>query len=327
MKRSNLLLLTALILVSMLFSRGPEAAEIYPVKSIICICATGAGDDNDVFARPLLEKASAILGKPIIVVNKPGGGMSIGYRELQSAKPDGYTFGLATSTMVSNKLQGLMPFDYHDYTIMGTYALINPIIVASTKTKRPFKTIQEVISFAKANPGELSMATSAVGAAWWISANYLQEVAKVRFNIITQTTAVMIITQVAGGHTDLGCLATGTARSQVEAGGARPLAVFSPKRLVGMYQHVPTFEEVGYDLTFESPQFILGPPNMPKPIVDKLVRTFREAANQTDYVRFLESQAAFPLYLNPEETVQRLDNRRKIYRDILEKAGILKEKG
>ena len=254
--------------------------------------------------------------------------MTIGYRVIHEAKPDGYAIGTGTGTLVSNKLQGLMPFDYHNFTLIATYAIYVPVIVASNRTLRPFKSIQEVIAFAKAYPGDVSIATSFVGGVWWIATVYFQETSGLKFNVIPQAAGgADSITVVAGGHTDLGILATGAARGQVDAGNATVLASYSPQRLPGKYQHVPTLKEIGYDITFESPQMVLGPPGMPKSIVEQLVKVFKEAANHPDYVKFVENQNAIPLYLTPERTLNRLDEQRKIYRTIMEKAGVLKEKG
>ncbi|MDP2707326.1 MAG: tripartite tricarboxylate transporter substrate-binding protein, partial [Burkholderiales bacterium] len=89
------------------FSSGlVQAAEKYPVKPILFIVPVEAGGDGDVLVRPVMEKVSKMLGQPVVIVNKPGGGSSIGYRELHNAKPDGYTLGWGSATIITNKLQG-----------------------------------------------------------------------------------------------------------------------------------------------------------------------------------------------------------------------------
>jgi tripartite-type tricarboxylate transporter receptor subunit TctC len=180
-----------------------QAAETYPVKPINFIVPNEAGSDADIPARALLQKVSAILGKPVIVVNKPGAGSSIGMREVHDAKPDGYTIGMSHATILINKPLGTLPYDHAGFTVMGTYATLVPIIVASTKTSRPFKTMQDAIAYAKANPGEVSMATSGVGQSWWVATLAFQEGTGLNFNIIPQPgTGAFSIAQVAGGHTD-----------------------------------------------------------------------------------------------------------------------------
>jgi tripartite-type tricarboxylate transporter receptor subunit TctC len=86
-----------------------NAGEKYPNKPITLIMPLEAGSDGDINLRPLMEKASELMGKPIIVVNKPGAAQTIGYREINKAKPDGYTLGIGLLTLVTTKLQGLAP--------------------------------------------------------------------------------------------------------------------------------------------------------------------------------------------------------------------------
>ena len=86
------------------------AAEPYPVKPISYLIGLEAGSDGDVLARPICQEVSTILGKPLIIVNKPGAAGVIAYREIHSAKPDGYTLGFASASIVLNKLLGAHAF-------------------------------------------------------------------------------------------------------------------------------------------------------------------------------------------------------------------------
>jgi tripartite-type tricarboxylate transporter receptor subunit TctC len=317
-----------LILMSvMIFGSGAQAADQFPVKPITYIVAAEAGSDADVLVRPLCQRVSALLGQPIVIVNKPGGAHTIAYREIHDAKPDGYTIGGGYVTITANKLQGLLPYDHEGFTVLGAFATYIPIIVGSTKTQRAFKTIEEVIKFAKANPGEVSLATSGVGQSWWIGTLAFQAGTGLKFNIIPQPGAgAFAISQVAGGHVDLGILALGAAKPQIDAGNARFLAVFGNRRAQPPYDKVPTLKEVGYDISWESPQTLLGPPKMPKDVVDKLAKVFEKVASEPEYQKIVVDRNANPLVLTPEKTVQFLNEQRKTCRTVMEKAGILKEK-
>jgi len=188
------------------FSLGvAQAAEKYPVKPIVCIVAVEAGADGDVLVRPVMQRVSKMLGQPIMIVNKPGAGSSIGYRELHAAKPDGYTIGWGSATIITNKLQGVSPLDYHDFTQLGGYATFFPIVIGSTKSKIQFNTIQEAIAHAKANPGKLNMATAGVGQSWWVAAMSFLGGTGININTIPQAGAgALVVAQVAGGHAELG---------------------------------------------------------------------------------------------------------------------------
>jgi tripartite-type tricarboxylate transporter receptor subunit TctC len=316
-----------LILVSSLFTGvAAGAAETYPSKPITYIVPLEAGSDGDVLARPICQKVSALLGKPVIIVNKPGAASTIGAREVHDAKPDGYTIGMQGATLIGGKLQGLLPYDHEAFTIIGTYGTFIPIIVASTKTQRPFKTIEEVISFAKSRPGDVSIATSGIGQSWWIATMAFQHGTGTQFNVIPQPgTAAFAIAQVAGGHTDLGITALAAAKSQIEAGNIRLIAVFGSRRAPG-YENIPSLKDVGYDINYESTQIAVGPPKMPKEVTQKLAEAFMKAANDPEYQKFVIERNAIPGHMPPEQALQFFNDQRKVVRAILERAGMLKEK-
>lgn len=315
-----------IILSVLLVCSASEAAEKYPVKPINFVVPLEAGSDGDVLSRPVVHKVSEILGKPIMIINKPGAGSSLGYRDIYDAKPDGYTIGVAHTQLITNKLQGISPFDYNDFTIMGTFYNWSPIIVASTKTKRPFKTMQEVFTHAKSHPGEISIATSGIGQGWWWATLLFLQKTGFDFNIIPQAgTGAQSIAQVAGGHTDLAILGLAAAKPQIEAGNVRFLAILGYNK-AGGYQDVPTLKELGYDVNWEGPGFWAGPPKLPKDIFGKLTKAFEAATNSPEYRKFAADRNATAMYLSPEKAVELLNRLRSVCVPIAEKAGILKTK-
>ena len=208
------------------FSYHPalQAAE-FPSKPITVIIPIEAGGDGDILTRPWMEKASALLGKPLIPVNKPGAGLTIGYREIYNAKPDGYTIGIANPTIVTARLQGFFPYDYRDFTLLGNFVSLYPVLLASKKTKEPFKNLNEAVSAAKAHPGKVSLATTAVGGIWWTAGVLLQKELGLDLNLVPQEgSATFVITQLAGGHMDLGITGASSSIPQIEAGNLQPIA-------------------------------------------------------------------------------------------------------
>ena len=304
-----------------------QAADKYPVKPITIIIPMEVGSDADVLSRPMMQKASAILGKPVVIVNKPGGGQTIGLREIYGAKPDGYTIGLGNVSIILAKMQGLLPYDYHDFTSISLLSASSAIILASTKTNRPFKTFQEVASFAQANPGEVSMLTSATGGPLWLTGVILQENSKLKFNIIPQEgSAGFIVSQLAGGHADIGVTFFPSAKAQIEAGTVRCIAVAGNERYPGKYNNIPLLKEIGYSVSVYSFTSIIGPPKMPEEIVAKLVQTFETVMKDPEIQNHCINRNFFPKFLPVEPFMDFCNKERSIYRPVLERAGILKEK-
>lgn len=303
-----------------------QAADKYPVKPILFIVGVEAGADGDVLVRPIMQRVSQMLGQPIVIVNKPGGGSSIAYRELHNARPDGYILGWGSATIITNKLQGVSPLDYHDFTQLGGYATYFPVVFASTKSKLQFNTIQEAIAHAKANPGAVAMSTAGVGQSWWVAAMAFLSGTGVNMNTIPQPgTGAMTVAHVAGGHAELGVAAMGAAKSMVEGGQLKFLATLGDVRAPAPYDKLPTVRELGYDVSWESTNFIMGPPKLPKEIVAVLVPLIEKAVKEPEYVKFVNERNARWEWTPPEKIVPAFDKRRVTVREIMNKAGLLKE--
>ena len=304
-----------------------QAADKYPRKPITMILPFEVGADADVIARPIMQKAAAIIGKPIVIVNKPGGGQTIGFREIYGAKPDGYTLGLGNISLITAKMQGLLPYDHHDFTPVCLLNVVSATVVASTKSKRPFKTFPEVVAFAKAHPGEVVMLTSARGGGLWITSVLIQENTKLQFNMIPQEgSAGFIVSQLAGGHADIGTTFFASAKAQIEAGSIRCIGVAGNDRLPGKYNDIPTLKELGYDVSVYSFSAVVGPPRIPKEIVEKLAKTFEIVAKDPEIQKHVAERCWITKFLPPDPFMEFCDKERSIYRPVLDKAGILKEK-
>jgi len=266
-----------------------------------------------------------ILGEPIVPVNKLG--PEIGTTAIATAKPDGYTLGLAYASMFTAKMQGLFPYDHHDFTTLGSYLAQYPLIYASTKTKNPFKTFQELITYAKAHPKEVKFASTARGGIFWNTAMVVQEMTGVKFNIIPQAgSAGFVVTQVAGGHADVGAGGFTAAKPQVDAGNIRLIATAGPEHFKGKYSSIPTLKDLGYNASIVTGSTLIGPPKMPKDVVEKLIKAAEIAAKDPEYQAFIESRYDIPKYMNPQEYLAFADEQVKLLRKIFEEAGLLKEK-
>jgi putative tricarboxylic transport membrane protein len=320
-------MLWALAALSPVLSTGPAgAAERYPMKPITAIVAVEAGADGDVLVRPIFERVSRMIGQPILVVNKPGGGSSIGYRELHGARPDGYTIGWGSATIITNKVQGVSPLDYHDFTQLGAYATYFPIVVSATKTKVQLNTIQDALQYAKANPGKINFSTAGVGQSWWVAAMAMISGTGIQVNTIPQPgTGAMTVAQVAGGHAELGVAALGSAKGMIDAGQIKFLATLGEARAPAPYDKYPTLKELGYNVSWESTNFIMAPPKMPKEVVSVLVPAIEKAVKDPEFVKFVNERNARWEYIAPGDVNKKFDERRETVKAIMAKAGIIKD--
>ena len=325
MKKVGFIVLSLALFGVVFLGGAGNAAEQYPVKPINMVIPLEAGSDADIITRPLCQKASEYLGKPITITNKPGAASTIGYMEVNRSKPDGYTIGQATAAMLTGKFMGISPLTYKDFTLIGTYYRMPALVFGSMKTKRPFKTIQEVVSYAKAHPGEVSLSASAVGQSLWVGAMAFISGTGIEVNVIPQAGGSgFTITQIAGGHADLAVTHLAAARPQMQAGNIRMLAVLGDERAQG-YETIPTLKEAGYNATWESTGFIIGPPGMPKDVSAKLVKAFEMAANDAGYKKFLQERFSPPFYIPPAQMAEYFDKQSTVVEEIMRKAGVLKK--
>ena len=317
---------TLLILCSLLSINNVWAQEPYPNRPITFILAVEPGSDGDVLARPLMQRVSKIIGQPIIIVNKPGAGSVIGYKEIHAAKPDGYTLGWTSATIITNKLQGVSNLDYKDFTQLGAYATFFPILIASTTSELKFNSIQEVISYGKANPGKINLATAGIGQSWWVGARTFLTGTNLDMATIPVTGAgAAVAALVAGGHAELGVSGLASARSLLQGGQVKFLAPISDGRASAPYEKFPTLQELGYNASWESTNAIVGPPNLPKNVVAVLSKAVEQAANDPDFIKFVNDRDARWEYLPPEKIIPSFDKRRTAVKEIMQKAGLLKE--
>jgi tripartite-type tricarboxylate transporter receptor subunit TctC len=314
------------ILFSLLSLSNSWAQEQYPNKPITFILAVEPGSDGDVLARPLMQRVSKIIGQPIMIMNKPGAGSVIGYKEIHAAKPDGYTLGWTSATIITNKLQGVSNLDYKDFTQLGAYATFFPILIASTTSDLKFNTIQEVMSYGKANPGKINLATAGIGQSWWVGARTFLTGTNLDMTTIPVTGAgAAVAALVAGGHAELGVSGLASARSLLQGGQVKFLAPISDGRASSPYEKYPTLQELGYNASWESTNAIVGPPNLPKNVVTVLTKAIEQAANDPEFIKFVNDRDARWEYLPPEKIIPSFDKRRTAVRDIMQKAGLLKE--
>lgn len=302
----------------------PSKAKVnYPTKPITCIFPSEAGSMVDTMSRPMLQIVEKKLGQPIMVVNKPGGGLIAGLREVVNAKPDGYTIGFGVGNLSYAKLLGVVPFNHEDFDVISVAYYGVPIITVPANSK--FNTVKDLVDYAKANPGKLRVTTSAKGGAWWVATRMFAQKTGININEISQAGGGgAIVTQVAGGHVDVGIHGVPEAKSQIEAGNLKPLAAFGEKRIPGL-EKVPTLKELGIDLAFLATNTAVMPKNMPPEIKEKLIAAFKEALADKQYQDFAAKNNAIVLGVMGDDGKKHLDGQLKEIQPILEAANLVKK--
>lgn len=256
---------------------APHAAQAqeFPSKPITLIVPWPAGGSTDVTMRAMADSASKVLGQPVVVDNKAGGSGTVGPATMAaSAKPDGYTIAQMPITVFRLPLMQTTPWDaLKDFTYI--VHLTGYTFGITTKADSPFKSLQDVIEFAKKNPGKVTYATPGAGTSLHIGMEQIAARAGVKFTQVPFKGGAETNAAVLGGHTLLQADSTGW-KGLVEAGQLRLLTIWTAERSKN-WPAVPTLKELGYPFVFDSPFGIAGPRGMDPKVVAKLHDAFKKA--------------------------------------------------
>jgi tripartite-type tricarboxylate transporter receptor subunit TctC len=270
----------ALAMAMPALSSAQDAAKDYPNKPIVMVVPYAAGGSSDTRARQLGQKLSQILGKPIVVDNKPGAAGNIGTDFIARAAPDGYTIGIGNFAPLSvNKaMMPQMPFDpAKDLTPIALLEK-GPILLLVNE-KSPYKTAADLIKDAKAKPDKLSYASAGQGGAYHLAGEQFKEITGTQMVHIPYKGGGPAVTDLLGGQVDLmfDWITAGIPHLTASPPRFRALGISSDKRSP-LLPNVPTFEELGIKGMVMSNWFgVVGPKNLPPAIVAKLNQAINQA--------------------------------------------------
>lgn len=271
--RSSAILLATLGSASLL-----HAQENYPAKPVTVVVAFSAGGNNDVRARQLGIEVSKMLGKTLIVENRPGASGNIGHAYLSRASADGYTLGigamgpLAVNSWIFPKL-GFDPLK--DFTPIVLIEKAPLVLV--TRVDKPYKSVSDVIGAAKAKPGSITIGNAGTGGAHHLSGELFKQQSGIDLMAVPYKGGGPAANALLAGEVDMMFEQTYAALPSIQAGKTRPLAVTSDKRLPSL-PDVPTMAELGFPkVTVFNWLGLIGPKDMPPAIVKKLNESFNAA--------------------------------------------------
>tara|TARA_E500000178_G_scaffold564_1_gene654 strand:- start:375 stop:1448 length:1074 start_codon:yes stop_codon:yes gene_type:complete len=271
----------ALLLAGVLFS-GVAVAD-WPDRPVTLIVPYGAGGGTDATGRIIANMLEEEYGKPFNVVNRTGGGGVVGHTAIANSKPDGYTLGLATSSLTTFEWFGSSKITYRDFTPIAMYN-VDPTTIL-VKSDSPFGSIADVLAAIKANPGKHSMATP-VGAGHHLSFSALLDASGIDPNsikVVPVKGGAMILQELAAGGVDIGPSTLPEAKSLMDAGKLRPLVVLAPERS-DSNPDVPTVNEAtGLDVVGGTWRSVVGPKGMPDAVVEKLASSMEKIYADPDF--------------------------------------------
>jgi putative tricarboxylic transport membrane protein len=316
-------LLSLLAIVLVLGSVVPAAAQ-YPERALTIVAAYPAGGMVDIVARPLAEGMKKKFPKGVAVLNRPGGGGSVGMAEVAQAKPDGYTVILApVSTLVIhpqlNDLPYKTPDDYQP--IINTIAFY-PLL--AVREDAPWKTVQEFVNAAKASPGKFRVGTPGEGTGSHLSLEQLAAAAGFKFTHVPFSGWGESSPALLGGHVDAVVAQPGEVKPLVEGKKLRTLVVFQQKRHE-VFPNAPTAKELGWDAGLGTWFVLTAPKGTPPAVVQYIHDAAKTAMEEPTFVNLMKTRAVELDYKNGEKARADLWHEYKAYSDILRRLGMIKK--
>jgi tripartite-type tricarboxylate transporter receptor subunit TctC len=294
-----LAVLLVLVVATSVFATGVQEEEgSYPEKTVRVIIPWSVGGMTDVLTRPIANWLEEYFGVPFVVENKPGGGGVVGSLEIENSPNDGYTIGTTSMSTVSAKYVAPMAPDIDNVELIAQAISIPATVTVNTDS--PFQTVEELIAFAKANPGELSNSNSGNGASAHIYALTFGARAGIEMNHIPYPGYAEAVTSLLAGNVDMTNIPLPDVAPYVDSGELRMLAIAAADRHPS-YPDVPTLREVGIDAVMGNYSGFVAPKGTPQEYLDILEDAIGQAIADPEISDFLINAGFQPVFAGQEE--------------------------
>jgi tripartite-type tricarboxylate transporter receptor subunit TctC len=274
------------------------AAQDYPAKTIRIVVPFAPGGGSDAITRMLAEKMSGDLKVSVIVENKPGASGIIGTDAVFKSAPDGYTLLVANGAITSNPWLYKLPYDTAKLTPVALLSAAPQLLAAHPSA--PFKNFPEMIAYAKANPGKVTIATAGAGQLSHLAVELMEKSAGISVTKVHYKGSGNALADLLGGQIHA---SFGTAPGlipHVKGGKLVAIATSGTTRIASLPGVPPIAETLpGYDLVNWFGVF--APPQTARPIVDKLYQSISRALAQPAFIEKLASDGFEPRELSPEK--------------------------
>lgn len=283
----------------------PAAAAAWtPSETVNMIVAYKAGSGTDNTARVLSAYADKFIGQTVVIDNQEGGSGSIGWTALSQAKPDGYTLGFVNlPTLCSNIVEGLGDYTMDDFVPICNHVTETSVILVAANSQ--FNTLEDLVAYAKANPGTLKASTNGNKASNHIAVQLLATTAGFEYTAIPYGGTADQLLALRQGEVDFS--SAKLADFAAFASEVKVLGVFDSKRLAE-YPDAPTLGEAGYyDQWYGSARAIVAPKGTPQEIIDFYADAFKKTMEDSDYLDAAVKASVTTEYMDPAATASLLN--------------------
>jgi tripartite-type tricarboxylate transporter receptor subunit TctC len=311
----------AIALLAAVMAPSMASAQDYPSRPVKMIVPVPAGGITDVLARTLQEPLTRKWGQPIVIDNRPGAGGNLGTEAAFKSDPDGYTilFSIPGPFTVNPTLYQKLNFDPSEFVPIALLATIPTALIAGPKV--PAQTVPELIAYARAHPGKITVATQGPATTSHLTSEWFQQVADVKFVTVPYRGSAPALQGMLAGDVDVMFDNLGVSLALVKEGRLKVLAVATEKPLASL-PDAPTIAATLPGFVSSTWVGAFLPPKTPKPVADKLTADFVEAVRHPQVAQRFRDHASEPAGLAPEATAAFVRSEAERWKKVIQTAGI-----
>jgi tripartite-type tricarboxylate transporter receptor subunit TctC len=297
-----------------------SASNGYPTRPIRFVIAQTPGSSIDAMGRVIATKMSELLGQQLVVDNRTGAGGTIGAGIVAHSEPDGYTlFAAATASQVIGPqlYKKHVTYDpFKDFAPISMFAITQNILVVNPKT--PFKSVKDLIAYAKANPGKLNYSSAGVGASSHLSGALFGQMAGIDIVHVPYRGSGPALQDLLAGNIQMAIDTVAVLLPHIQSGKLRGLGVATPVRNPSLPELPPIAEMLpGFDGS--SINYVSGPAGLPQSIVEKLNREINAVLSDPDTRKRMEIAGFTPIIESQPALVKRIAEEQAKWKAVIEK--------
>lgn len=279
----------ALAVLALAAITGAHADETWPARTIRIVVPFAPGGSNDVIARRLAQRLQPVLGQSVVIDNRPGGGSTVGAHAVATSPADGYTFLFVSGSIATTAAVQKVPYDPVKAFDPVTRVASAPFVMM-TREGFPARNVQELIAYAKANPGKINYGSAGLGDSSQLATELFCNTAGVKMTGVNYKGIAPAQMDMLAGRIDL--VVTTVASVRGTASEKLPMLAFTSAQRDPEFPNVPTVKESGVDYTVDVWWGLFAPAGLPTAIRDRLNHEIAAIVAEKDFGAFLKTYGA-----------------------------------
>ena len=284
-----------LLAALLIFIGGAASAQdVYPSRPVSIIVPFPPGGVADIVARAIAPSMERSLKQPVVVVNKPGAGGTVGTAALANSAPDGYTLLMALASISTNPEQDRLNNRPAAFQLAQLEPLarisIEPMLLA-VRANSPYRSLKDIVEDAKKRPGAISYASSGVYGVYHVATEMFAHEAGIKLHHVPYKGGAPALLALLSGEVDIGLVTRSVGLKHLQAGTLRPLAAWGSERWE-QFPDVPTVKELGFNVDYSLWSGLFAPAGIPDPVMKTVRDAVRAAVDDPQFRNFWHADAA-----------------------------------